>query len=99
MKSKNFAIKQRYSHSGTVKVYKPFFIETYKTVYQMTSMVTGQLPAATSLNNILQALFPCGSITGAPKLNTMSYIKQLEIGPRHIYCGTIGLLLPDQKMI
>ncbi|PTE68672.1 aminodeoxychorismate synthase component I [Staphylococcus devriesei] len=89
----------RISHSGTVKVYKPFFIETYKTVYQMTSMVTGQLPTATSLNNILQALFPCGSITGAPKLNTMSYIKQLEIGPRHIYCGTIGLLLPDQKMI
>ncbi|RIL70527.1 anthranilate synthase component I family protein [Staphylococcus devriesei] len=89
----------RISHSGTVKVYRPFFIETYKTVYQMTSMVTGQLPTSTSLDTILQALFPCGSITGAPKLNTMSYIKQLEIGPRHIYCGTIGLLLPDQKMI
>lgn len=89
----------RISQPGTVKVYKPFFIETYKTVYQMTSMVTGQLEAHTSLNKILTALFPCGSITGAPKLNTMSYIKQLEVGPRYVYCGTIGLLCPDDKMI
>ncbi|MFC0136479.1 aminodeoxychorismate synthase component I [Staphylococcus petrasii] len=89
----------RISETGTIKVYKPFFIETYKTVYQMTSMVTGHLINETSLHDILKALFPCGSITGAPKLNTMSYIKLLEIGPRSIYCGSIGLMMPDDKMI
>ena len=51
------------------------------------------------MTDILKALFPCGSITGAPKLNTMSYIKALEPNPRNIYCGTIGLLSPDDKMI
>ena len=76
-----------------------FFIETYQTVYQMTSMVTGQLEDAISLHSILTAMFPCGSITGAPKQSTMTYIKHLETSPRYIYCGTIGLLLPDDKMI
>lgn len=65
----------------------------------MTSMVTGQLEDDISLNSILTAMFPCGSITGAPKQSTMTYIKNLESSPRYIYCGTIGLLLPDDKMI
>ena len=47
----------------------------------------------------MRALFPCGSITGAPKLSTMKYIQQLETSPRSIYCGTIGVLLPDGRMI
>ena len=87
------------SKTGTIEVYKLFFIETYQTVYQMTSMVTGQLEDAISLHSILTAMFPCGSITGAPKQSTMTYIKHLETSPRYIYCGTIGLLLPDDKMI
>ena len=65
----------------------------------MTSMVTGQLPSNTSLHRIFTALFPCGSITGAPKLNTMRYIKALESTPRHVYCGTIGLMLPKGPSI
>ena len=89
----------RVSKTGTIEVYKLFFIETYQTVYQMTSMVTGQLEDAISLHSILTAMFPCGSITGAPKQSTMTYIKHLETSPRYIYCGTIGLLLPDDKMI
>ena len=89
----------RISKTGTIEVYKLFFIETYQTVYQMTSMVTGQLEDAISLHSILTAIFPCGSITGAPKQSTMTYIKHLETSPRYIYCGTIGLLLPDDKMI
>ena len=89
----------RISKTGTIEVYKLFFIETYQTVYQMTSMVTGQLEDAISLNSVLTAMFPCGSITGAPKQSTMTYIKNLESSPRYIYCGTIGLLLPDDKMI
>lgn len=89
----------RISKTGTIEVYKLFFIETYQTVYQMTSMVIGQLEDAISLHSILTAMFPCGSITGAPKQSTMTYIKHLETSPRYIYCGTIGLLLPDDKMI
>ena len=89
----------RISQSGTVNVYKPFMIERYNTVFQMTSMVTGQLESEMKLINILTALFPCGSITGAPKLSTMKYIEQLESSPRSIYCGTIGMLLPEGRMI
>ena len=66
----------------------------------MTSMVAGQLSNATlPLATLFHALFPCGSITGAPKLNTMSYIHKLEDQPRYIYCGTLGILMPDDKMI
>lgn len=89
----------RISQSGTVNVYKPFMIECYNTVFQMTSMVTGQLESETKLINIFNALFPCGSITGAPKLSTMKYIEQLESSPRSIYCGTIGMLLPEGRMV
>ncbi|MES3712760.1 chorismate-binding protein [Staphylococcus ureilyticus] len=89
----------RVANTGTVKVYQPFHIERYQTVYQMTSMVTGQLANHVSLAQVLEAIFPCGSITGAPKVNTMKYIKQLEQTPRNGYCGTIGLLLPEGKAI
>ena len=89
----------RIAREGSVKVYQLFAVEHYATVLQMTSMVTGQLRPTQSLVDILRALFPCGSITGAPKLNTMKYIAQLEQQPRHIYCGTIGLLLPNGKRI
>ena len=65
----------------------------------MTSMVTGKLSSDVTLEMILNAIFPCGSITGAPKINTMKLIHSLEQVPRHIYCGTIGLLLPNDKMI
>lgn len=89
----------RISQSGTINVDQPFMIECYDTVFQMTSMVSGQLKLQTNLVDIMRALFPCGSITGAPKLSTMKYIQQLETSPRSIYCGTIGVLLPDGRMI
>lgn len=89
----------RISQSGTINVDQPFMIESYDTVFQMTSMVSGQLKPQTNLVDIMRALFPCGSITGAPKLSTMKYIQQLETLPRSIYCGTIGVLLPDGRMI
>ena len=89
----------RISATNSVNVSKLFHIEKYDTVFQMTSMVTGQLAETTSLNKILASLFPCGSITGAPKMNTMKFIQSLEQIPRHGYCGTIGLLLPSGKSI
>ncbi|PTK08433.1 chorismate-binding protein [Mammaliicoccus sciuri] len=87
------------SEVGTVNAIDLFKIEPYQTVYQMTSTIRSQLKAQYSLFKLLQALFPCGSITGAPKESTMAIIKRLENRPRGIYCGTIGLLLPDNRMI
>src|SRR5699024_11234947 len=63
------------------------------------SMVVGHLYQETPLMHVLKALFPCGSITGAPKINTMKYIELLEQTPRHGYCGTVALLLPSGKSI
>lgn len=89
----------RISKSGSIQVHQPFLIEQYETVFQMTSTVSGQLRNEINLVDIMSALFPCGSITGAPKISTMQYIEKLEDTPRSIYCGTIGLLLPHQRMI
>lgn len=80
---------------GSVKVPELFKVETYATVHQMTSLVVGKLAAGTSLGDIFRALFPCGSITGAPKVRVMEILNDLEDGPRDIYCGTIGWAAPD----
>src|SRR6185312_1514045 len=62
---------------------------------QMTSTITAVQRSETTLVDVLRALFPCGSVTGAPKPRTMSIIKELEQHPRGIYTGTIGLLAPN----
>lgn len=89
----------RIAQQGTVHVGPLCAIETYPTVYQMTTMVMGTITNDMSLNQLLAALFPCGSITGAPKVNTMSIIHRLETTPRHSYCGTIGLLRPEGNAV
>jgi para-aminobenzoate synthetase/4-amino-4-deoxychorismate lyase len=61
----------------------------------MTSTVEAQTRPDTTLEDVFAALFPCGSVTGAPKINTMRLIEQLEDAPRGAYCGSIGLLEPD----
>jgi para-aminobenzoate synthetase/4-amino-4-deoxychorismate lyase len=80
----------RISVTGSVKVPKLFSIETYKTVHQMTSTVTSTLRSDVGFGDVLRALFPCGSITGAPKVHTMDLIAGLESSPRGLYCGSIG---------
>lgn len=90
-------VKEELSHiaiPGTIKVDSLFKIETYPTVHQMTSIVKAKTKAETSLASIFEALFPSGSITGVPKLQSMKLIKQLESSPREIYCGAIGLVTP-----
>ena len=82
----------RISEIGTVTVPKLFAIETYKTVHQMTSTVISTLREGVNFPEVLRALFPCGSITGAPKLHTMDLISDLEGSPRGLYCGAIGWL-------
>lgn len=80
---------------GSVRVPELFAIESYATVHQMVSRVTGQLVADTRASDIFRALFPCGSITGAPKIRAMEIIRDLEDTPRGIYCGSIGWMAPD----
>ncbi|MDQ0590702.1 aminodeoxychorismate synthase component I [Variovorax paradoxus] len=75
---------------GSVKVPTLFAIEPYATVFQMTSTVQARLRAGVGMPELLRAVFPCGSITGAPKHRTMEWIAELESTPRGLYCGAIG---------
>lgn len=83
---------------GTVRVPKLFEVETYSTLHQMTSTVEGHLVERAGLCDILRALFPCGSITGAPKIRAMEIIDELETTPRGVYCGAIGWVDPAGPM-
>ena len=85
----------RISQTGSVKVPKLFAVESYATVHQMVSTVVGQLTAEPSMAGVMAALFPCGSITGAPKIRAMQIIHQVEPHPRGAYCGAIGWMAPD----
>ncbi|SMX51043.1 aminodeoxychorismate synthase component I [Actibacterium lipolyticum] len=88
----------RISQVGSVKVPDLFQIETYTTVHQMVSKVQAQLLPNVGLVDILKAIFPCGSITGAPKLRAMEIIRELEDTPRDAYCGAIGWVAPSGQM-
>jgi para-aminobenzoate synthetase / 4-amino-4-deoxychorismate lyase len=80
---------------NSVTVPSLFDVEQYPTLWQMTSTVTAKTKA--SLPEIIKALFPCASITGAPKPRTMEIIRSLEKTPRNIYTGTIGLITPHKQ--
>lgn len=82
----------RIAQTGSVTVPELFAIEPYATVFQMTSTVQAQLRPEVDLAALLRAVFPCGSITGAPKHHTMGLIAALESTPRGLYCGAIGWL-------
>ena len=87
----------RIARIGSVKVPALFAMERYSTVHQMTSTVEGQLEAAPSLPSLMEALFPCGSVTGAPKIRAMEIIREVEPAPRGVYCGAIGWMSPDGR--
>lgn len=89
----------RISEVGSEHVESLCQVEQYSTVWQMTSTIKSQLRPDVDLVEIFRSLFPCGSITGAPKIATMEIIKNLEPQPRGVYCGTIGLLLPNGRRI
>ena len=80
----------RVAKPGSVKVEDAFAVETYPTVHQMVTTVRAQLTDGTSAADLLRALFPCGSITGAPKIRAMELIDQTERDARGPYCGAIG---------
>ncbi len=85
--------------SGTVAVPELLTLETHPTFHTLTSTVTATLPPETGLPDLFRALFPCGSVTGAPKVSTMKLIRDLEPTPRGVYCGAIGYVKPGGKAI
>lgn len=84
---------------GSVKVKKLFEVEKYETLLQMTSTVTGKLQPQIKIFNLIKSLFPCGSVTGAPKIQSMKIIGDLEDEPRNIYTGAIGYFAPDGQTV
>lgn len=84
----------RIAEPGSVAVPSLFRIETYPTIHQMVSDVTARVAADTPPSALMRALFPCGSITGAPKLSAMRIIDAVEVAPRGAYTGSIGFFAP-----
>ncbi|MBA4495667.1 aminodeoxychorismate synthase component I [Paenactinomyces guangxiensis] len=89
----------RVAEKGSVQVTGLCEVERYPTVYQMTSTIKAATNDHITLRDILSALFPCGSITGAPKVSTMNIIADLESSPREVYCGAIGYITPQGEAI
>jgi len=85
----------RIAQIGSIRVPQLFEIERYPTLWQMTSTITAKTSA--SITEIFSALFPCASITGAPKVGTMRIIKELEATARRVYTGSIGYISPHRK--
>ncbi len=84
----------RVARFGSVTVEDLLAVERYDTVWQLTSTISAEIEADVSLNSVLRSLFPCGSITGAPKIRTMEIIRDLESEPRGVYTGAIGFVSP-----
>ncbi|MFU8818371.1 MAG: aminodeoxychorismate synthase component I [Desulfurivibrio sp.] len=89
----------RICHPGTVRTTALFEVESYETLHQMTSTIQGELRAGVDLAEIFHALFPCGSVTGAPKIRTMEIIRELESEPRGVYTGALGFMSPEGEMV
>ncbi len=85
----------RVARVGSVAVPELFAVERYPTLLQMTSTVSAASDAP--LSDVLAAVFPCASITGAPKRRTMELLRDLESGPRGVYTGAIGVVLPGRR--
>ena len=84
---------------ASVRVPALFTTEPYETLHQMTSTIEGRLREEVGYAALLRALFPCGSVTGAPKIRAMQLIDRLEAGSRGIYCGGIGFVAPDEQAV
>jgi para-aminobenzoate synthetase/4-amino-4-deoxychorismate lyase len=84
--------------TGSVRASDLFETQTYPTLHQMVSTVRGELRAETRLRDLFRALFPSGSVTGAPKVRAMRLIRELERSPRGVYTGAVGFMLPEGRM-
>ncbi len=89
----------RISRTGSVRVDKLYEIEKYETLFQMTSTVRSELNPDVNWFKFFKSMFPCGSVTGAPKINTMRIIDRMEKEPRGVYTGSIGYISPDNTSV
>ncbi len=89
----------RLSRMGGVQVQSLFDVETYETLHQMTSSIRGNVAGPLTLEKMFKALFPCGSVTGAPKIRTMEIIRELETEDRGVYTGAIGFMAPGGQAV
>ena len=89
----------RISRTGSVKVKELFRVEPYLTLSQMTSTISSKLKKNISIFDLLSSIFPCGSVTGAPKIRTMGIIRELEKEARKVYTGAIGFFGPRRKAV
>lgn len=89
----------RKAEIGSVEVTDLFTVETYRTLHQMTSGIRARLAPGVGLADLMTAIFPPGSVTGAPKIRAMELIRQLETEPRGVYCGSIGHIAPDGQAL
>jgi para-aminobenzoate synthetase/4-amino-4-deoxychorismate lyase len=87
----------RLAEPGSVRVRDLFTVERYETVLQMTTTVEARLRRGAGLTELFAALFPSGSVTGAPKVSTMKIIRELETSPRGVYTGAVGYLSPGPE--
>lgn len=81
---------------GSVKVPELLLVEKYESLFQLVSQVEGKLRKSNGINDIIKNIFPCGSITGAPKIRTMEIIKAIEKEERGIYTGSMSLITPQE---
>ena len=88
----------RLAEVGSVKVTDLFTVQTYPTLHQMTSGIEAKLRENVTLAELFSRLFPCGSVTGAPKIRAMEIIRDLECAARGVYCGSLGVISPDGDM-
>jgi para-aminobenzoate synthetase / 4-amino-4-deoxychorismate lyase len=88
----------RICRPGSIRAARLFEVQRYRTVLQMVSTVTGRLARPQTPLSVFRALFPCGSVTGAPKISAMRLLRGLEEGPRGVYTGAVGALLPGGDM-
>ncbi len=85
----------RLAEVGSVTVQDMFRVETFRSLHQMTSGVTARLRPDIGLPDLIRSIFPCGSVTGAPKIRAMEIIRDLETAPRGVYTGAVGMIAPN----
>ncbi len=85
----------RISQPGSVTVHKLCEVERYQTLFQMVSRIDGVLTDSLTWEDVFRSLYPCGSVTGAPKIRTMELINELETAPRGVYTGSVGFITPE----
>ncbi|NNL35449.1 MAG: aminodeoxychorismate synthase, component I, partial [Silicimonas sp.] len=85
----------RLAEIGSVTVSDMFRVETFRSLHQMTSGVSARLRPDVDLPGLIRSIFPCGSVTGAPKIRAMEIIRELETEPRGVYTGAVGMIAPN----